>query len=520
MRVLNAGQMRDADRRTIEGLGIPARTLMERAGQQVAAVVAREFGPVRGRRVVVICGRGNNGGDGFVVARALVEAGADVQILVLGALDGVKGDARDALAALRDVHDVVEVGDTATWASWRPALRSATVIVDAITGTGFNPPLTGLAGTVVDDVNAAGVPVVAVDLPSGLSADSAGVTGEAIEATVTVALAAPKIPHVLAPAEGWVGRWEVADIGIPADVIEKVAGPVLDLVTPARLRPLVPRRSPSSHKGQFGRVLIVAGSIGKTGAAYLSAMGALRSGAGLVTVATPKSCVPIVAALGAEYMTWPMPEDDAGRMTDGAIEDLLAFDADVIAIGPGLGRSPALDKLVAALATRSKCPLVLDADALNALAGAATFSAPAILTPHPGEMARLSGLSIEAVQADRLGVSQRLAAARNAHVVLKGHRTLVTSPDGRVSINDSGNPGMATAGTGDVLTGAIAAWLAQLRDPAAAAALAVYLHGRAGDLAAAAHGEVAMVAGDVLAHLGAATLELIGLTAGEKAARR
>ena len=533
MRVLNAGQMRDADRRTIEGLGIPARTLMERAGQQVAAVVVRDFGPMRGRRVVVICGRGNNGGDGFVTARALVEAGADVQVLVLGALDGVKGDARDALAALRDIHDVVEVGDTAAWASWRPAVRSAAVIVDAITGTGFNPPLTGLAGTVVDDVNAAGVPVVAVDLPSGLSADSASVNGEAIEAAVTVALAAPKIPHVLAPAEGWVGRWEVADIGIPVDVIDAVTGPVLDLVTPARLRPLVPRRSPSSHKGQFGRVLIVAGSVGKTGAAYLSAMGALRSGAGLVTVATPKSCVPVVAALGAEYMTWPMPEDDAGRMTDGAVEDLLAFDADVTAVGPGLGRSPALDKLVAALAARSKSPLVLDADALNALAEKHVgyvfreaekhtrhvFSTPAVLTPHPGEMARLSGLSIEAVQADRVGVSQRLAAGLNAHVVLKGHRTLVTSPDGRVSINDSGNPGMATAGTGDVLTGAITAWMAQLRDPAAAAALAVYLHGRAGDLAAAAQSEVAMVAGDLLAHLGAATLELISLTGGEAARR-
>ena len=519
MRVLNAGQMREADRRTIDEIGIPARTLMERAGQQVAAVVAREFGPVRGRRVVVICGRGNNGGDGFVAARALVEAGAEVQVLVLGALDGVKGDARDALAALRDVHDVIEIADASAWPPWRPAVRSAAVIVDAITGTGFNPPLTGLASTVVDDVNAAGVPVVAVDLPSGLSADSASVTGEAIEAAVTVALAAPKIPHVLAPAEGWVGRWEVAEIGIPAGVIDKVAGPVLDLVTPARLRPLVPRRSPTSHKGHFGRVLIVAGSVGKTGAAYLSAMGALRSGAGLVTVATPKSCVPVVAALGAEYMTWPMPEDDAGRMTDGAIGELLAFDADVTAVGPGLGRSLALDKLVAALATRSTCPLVLDADALNALAGV-SFSTPAVLTPHPGEMARLSGLSIEAVQSDRVGVSQRLAAGWNAYVVLKGHRTLVTSPDGRVSINDSGNPGMATAGTGDVLTGAIAAWLAQLRDPAAAAALAVYLHGRAGDLAAAMQGEVAMVAGDLLAQLGAATLELVSLTGGGEVARQ
>ena len=206
-------------------------------------------------------------------------------------------------------------------------------------------------------------------------------------------------------------------------------------------------------------------------------------------------------------------------MTAAALDELLAFDADVIAIGPGLGRSDDLDALVTSLVSKSRAPLVVDADGLNALASKKTTAAAVssvILTPHPGEMARLAGVSIEAVQADRVGVSQRMAAAMNAHVVLKGHRSLVTSPDGRVSINDSGNPGMATAGTGDVLTGAIAAWLAQLRDAAAAAALAVYLHGRAGDLAAAAHGEVAMIAGDVLAHLGAATLELIAPSAGAK----
>jgi NAD(P)H-hydrate epimerase len=509
MRVLNTEQMREADRRTIQDLGIPARELMERAGQQVAAVVMREFAPVRGKSIAVLCGRGNNGGDGFVVARALAEEGADVRALVVGAIDGVKGDARDALEGLQAVHGAIEVADAAAWAGQRQAVGAAVVIVDAITGTGFHPPLTGLAGTVIDDVNAMGKPVVAVDLPSGLSADSASVNGEAIEAAITVALAAPKLPHVLAPAEGWVGRWEVADIGIPATVIDALRGPSLDLVTPARLRALVPRRPRTSHKGHFGRVLIVAGSLGKTGAAYLSAMGALRSGAGLVTVATPKSCVPIVAALGAEYMTWPMPEDEAGRMTAAALEELLAFNADVMAVGPGLGRSPGLDTLVAGLAARWSGPMVIDADGLNALAASTVFaSRSVVLTPHPGEMAALAGLSIEAVQHDRLGVAQRVAAARRAHVVLKGHRTLVTSPDGHVSINDSGNPGMATAGTGDVLTGVTAAWLAQLRDPAGAATLAVYVHGRAGDLAAAAQGEVAMVAGDLLLHLGAAVREL------------
>jgi NAD(P)H-hydrate epimerase len=311
----------------------------------------------------------------------------------------------------------------------------------------------------------------------------------------------------------------VADIGIPAAVVDEVGGPRIEAATADTLAPLVRPRAAGSHKGQFGRVLVVAGSIGKTGAAYLAAMAALRSGAGLVTVATPSPCLPIVASMGAEFMTLPLPADDAGRVSAGALDEVLAFGADVIAVGPGLGRSEALDRFVSDLLAHATAPVVVDADGLNAIAASITrltnaAGAARILTPHPGEMARLTGRTIADVQADRLGVARAVAADRGAHVVLKGHRTVIAAPGGRVSINLTGNPGMATAGTGDVLTGAIAAWLCQLRDPFAAAQLAVYLHGRAGDLAAHDVGEVALVAGDVLGRLGTAVSDLTHRRAG------
>ena len=279
------------------------------------------------------------------------------------------------------------------------------------------------------------------------------------------------------------------------------------------MRSLVEPRAADSHKGDYGRVLVVAGSPGKTGAAGLAAMAALRSGAGLVTVATPRSSAPVVASLGAEYMTLPLEEAADGTASAANVDRLLAFDADVIAIGPGLGRSPSVVALVRALVERSTVPLVLDADALNAFEGRADGLAgrtgvPIVVTPHAGEMARLAGLSADRVQKDRLEIAPAFAVAHRVHVVLKGHRTLVASPEGKTSINLTGNAGMATAGSGDVLTGMIAAWLGQIDEPGAAVRLAVYLHGLAGNLSATESGEVALVAGDIVAHLGEAVLDL------------
>ena len=515
-RVLNSTQMRDADRRTIEAIGIPSIELMENAGREVVRAIDAAFERLASMRVAVLCGKGNNGGDGLVVSRLLLERGIDVRTWLAGRASDLKGDARANLDRLRSLGGgIVEVSSPEEWRLHRAQALASDLIVDALFGTGLNAPLAGLAETIVNDVNASGRPVVSIDLPSGLSADRYEPIGPAIKATLTVTLAAPKLPLVLPPADALAGRLTVANIGIPPEAIATVEGPWVELLTREKMRGHVKPRAEGSHKGDYGRVLIVAGSRGKTGAAALAAFAALRSGAGLVTVATPSSCLPIVAALGAEYMTEPLDESPDGTVAAGAADRILAIDADVIAIGPGLGPSPSAKAVVHAVVERARAPVVIDADGLNAFAGDADrlkgrAEAPIVVTPHPGEMARLTGLSIGAVQARRLDVARDFATSRHVHVVLKGHRTIVATPAGKAFINSTGNPGMATGGTGDVLTGTIAAWIAQLRDVEAAATLGVYLHGLAGDLAAVDCGEVGMIAGDVLSRLGAAVLDLTG----------
>jgi NAD(P)H-hydrate epimerase len=514
MRVLTSAQMREADRRTIEEIGLPSVVLMENAGRQVAAAIVSAFEDLEAMRVAVLCGPGNNGGDGFVVARVLAARGLDVGVYLVGRADEVTGDARTNLDVLRNLgHDIVEVGDAPAWELHGTDVLGADLIVDALYGTGLRGPLEGLAQTVVDDVNSSTRPVVAIDLPSGLSADSPDVPGPAIDATMTVTLGAPKLPLVLPPGELRAGSLIVADIGIPEPVIGAVSGPWIDVLTRDAMRELIEPRSPESHKGDYGRILIVAGSPGKTGAAALAALAALRSGAGLVTVAAPASSTPAIAAQGAEFMTLPLAEASDGTVDGSAIDALLEFPADVIAIGPGLGRSPTATAVVQALVERTGVPLVLDADALYAFAGEGDRllgreGLDLIVTPHAGEMARLVGRTAEDVQAHRLEVARAFAADHRVHVVLKGYRTIIASPEGRTSINPTGNAGMATAGSGDVLSGVVAAWLGQLLDAEAAARLAVFLHGLAGDLAEADEGEVALIAGDILAHLGDAVLDL------------
>jgi NAD(P)H-hydrate epimerase len=514
MRVLNTQQMREADRRTIEEIGIPSLVLMENAGRQTVAAMEAAFEDLVSSHVAVLCGRGNNGGDGFVVARTLVQRGVETSVFLLGAVPDVRGDARANLEVLGRIGlTVVEITDAQEWELHSSELTRCDVIVDAIVGTGFRPPASGLIETVIADVNALGVPVVAIDLPSGLSSDSHVVEGSAIEASMTVTLAAPKIPLVFPPADAHAGDLVIADIGIPHPIIDELEGPYLELLTRERMRELVPARAADSHKGDFGRVLVVAGSIGRTGAAHLAAIGALRSGAGLVTIATPRSCVPIVAAMAPEYMTEPLDETVSGTIDFGAVDRVLELNADVIAVGPGLGQVPGTAAFVHALLERAGVPLVLDADALNAFAGeperlTSRDGVDVIITPHPGEMARLLNIPTEAVQSDRLRHAREFATARRVHVVLKGHRTIIAGPDGRAFVNLTGNAGMATGGTGDLLTGMIAAWFAQLLDAEAASTLAVYLHGTAGDLAEAAEGEVALSATDVAARLGDAVLEL------------
>jgi len=515
MRVLNSAQMREADRLTIEEIGIPSLVLMENAGREVVAAMEATYGDLRGRRIGVLCGRGNNGGDGFVVARTLKQRGAEVTVLLMGRNADVKGDARVNLDILGRLGvTVVEVVDSRAWEQHASALRECTLIVDALFGTGLRAPVGGVMQRVIADVNAWDAPVVSIDLPSGLSADSADPIGDAIEANLTVTFAAPKLPLVLPPGETRAGEVVVADIGIPSSVIDAVDGPWIELLTRDRLRHLLAPRAPESHKGDYGHVLVVAGSVGKTGAAHLAALGALRTGAGLVTVATPADCQPIVAAMAPEYMTAPLAEGDEGLEPE-SVEQVLELARDVIAIGPGLGQAAATRDFVVRLVDRASLPLVIDADGLNAFRGepsrlAGREGRDVIITPHPGEMARLIGVSTDHVQANRLEVARGFATSHHVYVILKGHRTIVATPGGRIFINPTGNPGMATGGTGDVLTGMTAALLAQLLDAEAACRLAVYLHGLAGDLAAADEGETAMTATDLADRIGGAILELTG----------
>jgi NAD(P)H-hydrate epimerase len=514
MRVLNTEQMREADRRTIEDIGIPSIVLMENAGRQAVAAMEAAFEDLGTNRVGVLCGRGSNGGDGFVIARTLLQRGVEPLVFLLGSVTDVRGDARTNLDILGQVGlTVVEITNAQEWELHFSEISECDLIVDAIAGTGFHGRPSGLLETVIADVNGLGVPVVSIDLPTGLSADTHIAEGGAIEATMTVTIAAPKIPLIFPPADTHAGDLVIADIGIPDPIIEDLDGPYLELLTREAMREIVPVRTPDSHKGDFGRVLIVAGAVGRTGAAHLAALGALRSGAGLVTVATPRSCLPIVAAMAPEYMTEPLDETPAGTVDFGALDRVLDLKADVIAIGPGLGQAPGTIAFVQALVERTGVPVVLDADALNAFAGDSERlqgrdGVDVIITPHPGEMARLLNLSIEAVQHERLRHAREFAAAHRVHVVLKGYRTVIAGPDGRTFVNLTGNAGMATGGTGDLLTGMIAAWAAQLLDAEAACKLAVYLHGTAGDLAEADEGEVALTAGDLASRLGDAVLEL------------
>ncbi len=515
MRILTATQMREADRRTTADIGIPSIALMENAGRQVVSAMETKFDDLEQSRVAVICGRGNNGGDGFVVARTLHQRGTDVQVFLLGTIAGVKGDAGTNLNLLEQIGvPIVEIPNNDTWNLCGPEIATYDLLVDAICGTGLKKPLSGLSQTVVSAINEINSPVVAVDVPSGLSANTNDLIGETIRANVTVTLGAPKLPLVLPPGDRYVGELIVVDIGIPLEVIKKVKGTRLELLTRKELQLIIPPRPFDAHKGNFGHVLLVAGSIGKTGAAHLAGLGALRSGAGLVTIATSHSCVSTVATAAPEYMTLPLPESRDGQVHHDAVSQLLDFPCNVIAIGPGLGTDVGARTIVHSLLDQATVPLVLDADALTAVNADPTrlLGRPeraVIITPHPGEMARLVGTTTEKLQINRIQASRNLATKQKLYVVLKGARTLIATPDGSVFVNPTGNPGMATAGTGDVLTGATAAWVAQLRDTAAATKVAVYLHGLAGDLAAKKHGEIAMIATDLVDQFGRASTNVL-----------
>jgi ADP-dependent NAD(P)H-hydrate dehydratase / NAD(P)H-hydrate epimerase len=493
--VLTAAQMRDADRRTIDA-GVPGATLMDQAGAAVARVV-RERYPAP-RRIAVLCGKGNNGGDGFAAARHLRDR--QPEVFLLGRREDVRGDAAAHLARMEAAGIAVrEVPDDAAWRAAREEVGHAGLLIDALLGTGIREGASGLTGRVVEEVARwVTAPIVAVDIASGLSSDTGEIPGPALRADVTVTFAAPKHGHVLPPACDRTGELIVADIGIAVDPTS------LGLIQPADAARAYPPRRPDAHKGDFGHVLAVAGSPGKSGAAVLCGTAALRAGAGLVTVATPEAVQPVVASARAELMTEALPADPLARCLE------LAARMDAVVVGPGLGGDAAA--LARGITAGATGPLVIDADGLNALAPASAHVWPAgrptVLTPHPGEMGRLLGRATPEVQADRLVAARALAAVTGAVVVLKGQRTVVARPDGFAAVNPTGNPGLAKGGTGDVLAGIVAALLARGCDAWTAAVAAVFVHGRAGDLAAARTGQESLLAGDVVDALGEAIRSL------------
>jgi hydroxyethylthiazole kinase-like uncharacterized protein yjeF len=497
-------EMRRIDRRTIERLGIPEIVLMENAGRQVAALLSALHEDLPARRVLVLCGPGNNGGDALVTARLLAGRCVEVRVILFARPAGLRGSAAVAHEAARKCGVRIDpVRSPAAWRRLRRTLAQCDIVVDGLLGTGLSRPVEGLFAEVIETVNRSGREVIAVDIPSGLRGDTPAVPGPAVRARHTVTFARPKLPHLLAPASGLCGTVHVADIGIPdaAVAAERVA---LSLADPLALRRALPRRRRDSHKGDFGHVLVVAGSRGKGGAARLAALAALTAGCGLVTAAVPESLTGSFVRGAMEVMTEGLDETEDGTISDAALPRLkrLLAGKRAVAVGPGLATHPKTRRMVRELIRAVRVPLVLDADGLNAFPRAAGLRGGGrralLLTPHPGEMGRLLGIDTPAVQADRLGAARRLARRTRGHVVLKGHRSLVASPDGHVSVNPTGNPGMATAGSGDVLTGLLAGLLAQGGAAADMARLGVYLHGFAGDLAAENKGHAPLLARDLL----------------------
>ncbi|RMG43628.1 MAG: NAD(P)H-hydrate dehydratase [Acidobacteria bacterium] len=516
MEVLDAERMRAADRHAIDGMKIPSLVLMENAGRLTAETILEEMGPPPSGRAAIFCGPGNNGGDGFVVARHLAAAGVEVTAVLLGrALDDLRGDAATMAAAWTGLGGrVIEIRSEEQWRERAPELGRGDLAVDAIFGTGLTRPLRGVPRLAAEAINASDAAVVAVDIPSGLDASSPALPGPAVAADLTVTFARPKVAHLLPPAEGHCGNLVVVDIGIPDAAIAATA-PDLHVLTDEEAGRLWPPRPPDSHKGTYGHVLVVGGGVGKSGAAALAGLGALRAGAGLVTVAVPRPVRPEVASVAPELMTEPLPADQKGRFAASAARAALALAATrtVAAVGPGLGTAGDTPAAVRRFVREAPVPLVIDADGLNAFAGVRLSSlarrrAPAVLTPHPGEAARLLGTGTAEIQGDRLAAARRLAKEADAVCLLKGHRTVVAAPDGRAFVNVTGNPGLATGGAGDVLTGIVAGLLAQGLDPLEAAALAAHLHGAAADLATdderGTHAEASLTAGDLLDWLGAA----------------
>jgi hydroxyethylthiazole kinase-like uncharacterized protein yjeF len=507
MKIVTGKEMQTLDRRTITQAHVPSTVLMERAGEGIVRHLEEHCGPARGKTITILCGKGNNGGDGLVVARLLHRRGAQIHVVLLTPITDLGRDAATMYRRLVRVTGRTAIIRFQSADQVRHLLASSDILIDALLGTGLSSVVTGTYREAIELINSAGKPVIAVDIPSGLHADTGAILGQAIRATLTITCGLPKLGLYVDAGIDQAGVIRVVDIGIPPTYVDAIESRTLLLTSDSAFQSL-PERAPSAHKGIFGHAGIIAGSVGKTGAAALAARAALRIGTGLVTVATPSSVNDVLEAKLLEAMTMPLPETKARTLARSGLDRVVAFiqARTAIAVGPGLSTHPETVELVQSLMKYLDRPSVLDADALNALAGRASLltecKTPPILTPHPGEMARLEvDATTQSVNADRIGTARRFARERGVFVVLKGARTVIARPDGLVAICPTGNPGMATAGTGDVLTGMIVGLLAQRVPAWEAACAATYFHGSAGDLASQHLGQPGMLAGDLIAQI-------------------
>lgn len=504
MKVVTAHTMQEIDHQSINEYGISGLQLMEAAGCGCVEEIIAEFG-LKGR-AVVMSGKGNNGGDGYVIARLLIQKGWSVKAIILADREEILGDAAINLEKLSGstINYCTHEGQLS--ALHMEEIYQADVIIDALLGTGLRRDVTGIYLEAIDLMNSSGRPVLSVDIPSGIHGTTGRILGDAVRAYITVTFAFAKLGHVLYPGAEHTGRLVVVDIGTPTELMKTAAG--YDYLNSDKMRPLLHRRDRLAHKGNFGHCLIIAGSTGKTGAAALSANSAVRAGSGLVTLAVPESLNFVLEIKTTEVMTVPLSDSGSGHLTNSsfpAIEKLLSG-KDAIAIGPGLDRRPGTYALVQNLVENIDLPMVIDADGLNALSEDITIlkrkkSKQVILTPHSGEMSRLLGNSIPDVDAVRILVAQEFARNNGVYLVLKGARTIIASPEGIAAINSSGNPGMATGGMGDVLTGIIVSLLGQGYPSWDACCLGVFLHGFAADMVAEDKGEIGIIASDVIEQL-------------------
>jgi hydroxyethylthiazole kinase-like uncharacterized protein yjeF len=500
MILVTAGQMQRMDHETINSFGIPGMVLMENAGRGAVDMFVRKFGPLNkkttgNKKVAILAGRGNNGGDGFVMGRYLMEKGIPTTIFLLSTQDRLTGDAKTNLRLAQKLIEktpkatLIEIPDTESLDRHKARILHQDLFVDAIFGTGLNADVRGFYKEVITLLNRSGKPVFSVDIPSGLHADTGKVLGAAINATATATFAFAKTGHILHPGNQHTGDLEIIDIGIPGFIVQD-ENPCLFLLENKDIAPLFGSRKFESHKGSFGHLLVIAGSPGKTGAAALCANAAMRSGTGLVTLGAAQSLNPLLEPQVIEPMTVALAETKEGCLSETsleAIKDLLK-DKQALAVGPGLGTGAATQNLVRNIVQETRLPLVIDADGLNCIAGhlglLKSRKAPTVLTPHPGEMARLTQKTTAEIQADRLGIGSRFALEYQVVLVLKGAQTLVCCPDGRTFICPTGNPGMASGGMGDVLTGMIAGFIAQGFSIEEAAMAGVFIHGLCGDFLA------------------------------------